>query len=185
MLNRIGTQEIETTRLLLRRMKTSDSEDMLNNWASDPCVSKFYSWEPHEDLFETEQMIKTWVAQYTDPLCFHWIVIDKETQKAIGTFYVDRIDEENCTGVINCTLAQQFWGKGLATEIMRSVISYCFEKLNFKKISAHHHENNIGSGKALIKAGLHFTDRSYHTYEDSPGINGNYLHYIIENNNAK
>jgi ribosomal-protein-alanine N-acetyltransferase len=185
MLNKIGTQEIETKRLLLRRMKISDSEDMYNNWASDPCVSKFYSWEPHKNIFETKQIIKKWVAQYDDPLCFHWIVIDKETQKAIGTFYISLIDEENCTGTINCILAQQVWGKGLATEITQSVISYCFKKVNFKKIFAHHHENNIGSGKALVKAGLHFTDKSYHTYEDNPSINGNYLHYVIENSNEK
>ena len=181
MLNKVGTQEIETKRLILRRMKISDSEDMFNNWASDPCVSEFYSWKPHKNILETEQIIKTWVAQYKDPLCFHWIIIDKETQKAIGTFYINHIDENNCTGTINCILARQVWGKGLATEITQSVISYCFEKINFKKIFSHHHENNIGSGKALVKAGFHFTDKRYHEYEDNWGINGNYLHYVIEN----
>ena len=113
MLNKIGTQEIETERLLLRRMNISDSEDMFNNWASDPCVSKFYSWEPHKNIYETEDIIKTWVAQYNDPLYFHWIVTDKGTNEAIGTFYINHIDEENCTGTINCILAKQVWGKGL------------------------------------------------------------------------
>jgi len=63
MLNKIETQEIKTKRLLLRRMEILDSEDMYNNWASGPCVSKFYSWEPHMSIFETEQIIKTWVSQ--------------------------------------------------------------------------------------------------------------------------
>lgn len=183
--NKIGTQEIETKRLILRRMKISDAEDMFNNWSSDPCVSKFYSWEPHKNICETVQIIKTWIAQYNDPLYFHWIIVDKATQKAIGTFYINNIDEENCTGTINCILSRKVWGKGLATEITQSVIAYCFEKVNFKIIISHHHENNIGSGKALVKAGLHFTDKRYHTYEESPSINGNYLHYAIENNNAK
>jgi len=182
MLNKIGTQEIETKRTLLRRMKISDSADMFNNWACDPCVSKFYSWEPHKNISETKQLIKTWVAQYDNPLCFHWIIIDKEAQKAIGAFYINHIDEENCTGIVNCILAQNVWKKGLATEITQAVISYSFEKVNFKKIISHHHENNVGSGKALAKSGLHFTEKRYHTYEDSPGINGNYLHYVIENN---
>lgn len=185
MLNKIGTQEIETKRLLLRRLKISDAEDMFHYWATDPCVSKYYTWEPHKDISETEQAIKTWVAQYDDPLCFHWIIIDKETQKAMGTFFINRIDEETCTGTINCILAQPVWGKGFATEITQAVVSYCFEKVNFQKIFAHHHENNIGSGKALMKAGLHYTHTSYHTYEDCPSIDGNYLHYAIENDNAK
>jgi RimJ/RimL family protein N-acetyltransferase len=183
--NKIGTQEIETKRLILRRMKISDAEDMFNNWSSDPCVSKFYSWQPHMNICETVQIIKTWIAQYNDPLYFHWIIVDKATQKAIGTFYINNIDEENCTGTINCILSRQVWGKGLATEITQSVIAYCFEKVNFKIIISHHHENNIGSGKALVKAGLHFTDKRYHTYEESPSINGNYLHYAIENKKAR
>lgn len=180
MLNKIGTQEIETERLLLRRMKTSDAEDMFHNWVTDPCVSKFFTWEPHKNISETEQIIKVWAAQYDDPLCFHWIIILKETQKAIGAFFINHIDEENRAGTINCILSQQVWGKGLATEITQSVVSFCFERVNFRVIKAHHHENNIGSGKALVKAGLHFTEKSYHTYEDCPRINGNYLHYIME-----
>lgn len=185
MLNKVGTQEIETKRLLLRRMKATDSEDMFNHWACDPCVSKFYSWEPHKHISETEQMIKTWMAQYDDSLYFHWIIIDKETQKAIGTFYINHIDEENRTGTINCILAQRVWGKGLATEITQSVITYGFKTVNFKKLYSHHHEDNIGSGKALVKSGFHFTGKRHHTYEDSQSINGNYLHYVIENSNAK
>lgn len=161
-------------------MKISDAGDMFTNWASNPCVSKFYSWKPHKNIFETEMLIQKWAAEYDDPLYFHWIIIDKETQKAIGTYYINNIDEENCTGVLNCILSQQVWGKGLATEITQAVIFYCFEKVNFKKMFSHHHEDNIGSGRALLKAGFHFIDKSYHTYEESPDINGIYLHYVME-----
>lgn len=99
--------------------------------------------------------------------------------KAIGTYYVNHIDVINCSGTLNCILAQHFWEKGLATEITKSVVSYYFEKGNFKKLFSHLNKDNIGSGKALVKAGIHFTDKRYHTYEDSPSMNGNYLHYII------
>ena len=34
-----GTQELETGRLLLRRLSIDDSEMMYNNWASDPQVA--------------------------------------------------------------------------------------------------------------------------------------------------
>ena len=33
-----GTQELETGRLLLRRLTMDDSEMMFNNWASDPDI---------------------------------------------------------------------------------------------------------------------------------------------------
>lgn len=36
-----GTQRIETDRLILRRFRVADAENMYNNWANDPIVSKF------------------------------------------------------------------------------------------------------------------------------------------------
>ena len=44
-------------------MKMSGSEDMYNNWACDPCVSRLY-----KNLFETEQMINTWIVLYDAPM---------------------------------------------------------------------------------------------------------------------
>jgi hypothetical protein len=49
-----------------------------------------------------------------------------------------------------------------------------------KITDAEDNENNIGSGKALAKAGFYFTGKKYYTYEDNPIINGDYLYYVIE-----
>lgn len=43
-----GTQEIETERLVLRRLTPEDAEMMYQNWANDPQVTKFLRWEPHK-----------------------------------------------------------------------------------------------------------------------------------------
>lgn len=40
----IGTKELETERLQLRRFKRSDAEAMFKNWASDPVVSECLTW---------------------------------------------------------------------------------------------------------------------------------------------
>lgn len=42
-----GTQEIETPRLLLRRLLPSDAPMMYANWASDPEVTRWLRWTPH------------------------------------------------------------------------------------------------------------------------------------------
>ena len=40
-MNKAGTQRIETQRLILRRFKIDDAEDMYDNWASDPEVTRY------------------------------------------------------------------------------------------------------------------------------------------------
>ena len=182
MINEIGTQTIETDRLILRRMTEVDAPDMYNYWASDPLVPRFFTWDIHESIDVTKALIKNWVAQYDDPLCIHWIVYCKECGHTIGTVYIDDIDKENASGVISCILSREWWGKGLAAEITKAVVNFAFEKVGFAKVFAHHHENNTASGKALIKAGFRFVDKSYHSYEKE-SISGNYLHYAIENLN--
>ena len=41
MMNKAGTQKIETQRLILRQFEIEDAEDMYHNWASDPEVTRF------------------------------------------------------------------------------------------------------------------------------------------------
>lgn len=39
-----GTQEIETERLILRRLTPEDAGMMYTNWANDPQVTKYLRW---------------------------------------------------------------------------------------------------------------------------------------------
>lgn len=42
-----GTQELETERLVLRRLSIDDSEMMYNNWACDRQVTQYLRWNAH------------------------------------------------------------------------------------------------------------------------------------------
>ena len=44
-MNHCGTQRLETKRLVLRRLTESDAEAMFGNWASDPEVTRFLTWQ--------------------------------------------------------------------------------------------------------------------------------------------
>ena len=52
-----GTQEIETPRLLLRRLMPSDAPMMYTNWANDPEVTRWLRWTPHKDVAETQELL--------------------------------------------------------------------------------------------------------------------------------
>ena len=49
-MNHIGTQTIETERLILRRLRPEDAQAMFDNWASDDEVTKFMMWPTYLTL---------------------------------------------------------------------------------------------------------------------------------------
>lgn len=49
---------------------------------------------------------------------------------------------------------KDFWGKGLATEAVKLIVNFGFEKLDLNKIVAGAFEQNLGSIKVLSKAGF-------------------------------
>ena len=59
-----GTQEIETPRLLLRRLMPSDAPMMYANWANDPEVTRWLRWTPHKDVAETQELLSAWALLY-------------------------------------------------------------------------------------------------------------------------
>ena len=59
-----GTQEIETPRLILRRLLPEDADRMYVNWANDPDVTRFLRWEPHKNAAETRQLLEAWATLY-------------------------------------------------------------------------------------------------------------------------
>jgi ribosomal-protein-alanine N-acetyltransferase len=54
-------------------------------------------------------------------------------------------------------LRPQYWGQELAQEAARAVVSYAFEKIGAKALSAGHHPKNLASKKVLEKLGFKYT----------------------------
>lgn len=50
----IGTQILQTERLILRRFVESDAEAMFQNWASSAENLTYVTWDPHPDVEITE-----------------------------------------------------------------------------------------------------------------------------------
>lgn len=73
MLSHKGTQPLETPRLILRKACREDAEPMFRNWASDPEVTKYLTWQPHEKIEVTQTLLEGWVAEYERNDYYHWI----------------------------------------------------------------------------------------------------------------
>lgn len=61
-----GTVALETERLTLRRFAVDDAEAVFRNWASDPEVTKFLMWPPHESVDVSRAWCEDNVASYAN-----------------------------------------------------------------------------------------------------------------------
>ena len=74
MLTHVGTQSIETERLMLRRFKAEDVQQMFDNWAKDPENVKYLSWQAHKDIGETNKVISDWIEEYKNNNSYRWCI---------------------------------------------------------------------------------------------------------------
>ena len=83
-----GTQEIETERLVLRRLTPEDAGMMYQNWANDPQVTKFLRWEPHKNADETRELLTAWALLYPNGDYYQWGIVEKATGQVFGSISV-------------------------------------------------------------------------------------------------
>ncbi len=80
------------------------------------------------------------------------IDFNEELIGCIGAFQQDDIYSKNAE--IGYWLAKPFWGKGYISTAIKKFVPMVFENMDIVRIYAEPFENNLGSKKALDKAGF-------------------------------
>lgn len=175
----IGTQTIETDRLLLRKYKITDADDIYSNWVRDLEVSRFWAWKPHENIEETKSLLLEWIENYNKTDNYHWVIVIKELSEAIGYIYLNDINDEEKSASIHYLISRRFWNQGIVTEACRAVLDFSFNKIGITRIHTHHHIDNPTSGKVMKKAGMHYIETKYKEIPNCAQISGDYCFYEI------
>ncbi|MGR3763084.1 GNAT family N-acetyltransferase [Rossellomorea sp. NS-SX7] len=149
-----GTPEIETERLLLRKLRLPDAQSSFDHWLSDERVSDHKISPAHKTLTQTVERIEGIVNQYGDKEFVYWGIELKSSGELIGE--IDLYDFERSTG--NCkvgyALGYDWWNRGYGTEALKAVVEFGLRHMNIHKISAAHNTDNPASGKIMLKAGM-------------------------------
>ena len=153
-MNHIGTQPIETGRLILRRYTAQDAPAMYRNWASDPEVTRFLTWPTHASEEVTRGLIENyWIPRYDNPDYYHWGLTLKETGELIGDIAAVRVTEPIAEAELGWCMGRAWWGRGYMPEAARAVVEYLF-RAGFNRVMAAHDVNNPKSGRVMQKIGM-------------------------------
>lgn len=152
-MKKLGTQTIETKRLILRRFQSKDAEQVYANFGTDGECNKYLGWSLHKSVNETSDILKKWIMDY-DNGSYNWAVELKKTSEIIGNIQVVNKHEKHQNCEVGYCYGSKWWHNGYATEALRAVIKYLINECEFILVEASHISGNPTSGKVMQKAGM-------------------------------
>lgn len=154
MLTNIGTMKIETERLILRRFRYTDDDDMLKYWISDPKIQSLYSEPVYRTKQEVKELLDKYIHSYEKNDFYRWAITLKKTDECIGQIAYFLVDSNNHFAEIEYCIGSLFQRKGFATEATKAVIQYGFDKIHLHKVQICHKSINLPSRKVIEKCGF-------------------------------
>lgn len=166
----LGTQTIETPRLILRRFTLDDAEAMFRNWAGDPDVTQYLMWSPHPDIDESRRILSEWDAEYGKDDYYLWAIVPKDFGEPIGGISVVEQDDHIRMVHIGYCIGQAWWHQGYTSEALAALIQFFFKQVGVNRIESRHDPRNPNSGKVMLKCGLRYEGTHYQADWNNQGI---------------
>ena len=172
MLTHKGTVTLTTDRLVLRRFEIDDAQAMYDNWTTDEKVTKFMTWDIHESVEKTRELLTQWVSQYENLEYYKWVIeYIPENNIIIGDINLHAVSNQSWRADLGYNIGSKWWNKGIMTEAAYAVVEYAFNEIGMNKICAAHDTENIGSGRVMQKIGMVLEG---HFYKDSRRKDGSW-----------
>jgi len=169
-MNHLGTKELHTNRLLLRRFDKNDAEAMFNNWASDSEVTKYLTWPTHSNAEISAKVLESWIPEYANPGYYQWAIVPKELNEPIGSIAVVKMDDDIGMVQIGYCIGRKWWRRGYTSEALAEVIRFFFEEVGANRIEARHDPRNPNSGKVMLKCGMKYEGTMRKSDKNNQGI---------------
>tara|TARA_X000000950_G_C13734416_1_gene585699 strand:+ start:196 stop:735 length:540 start_codon:yes stop_codon:yes gene_type:complete len=134
--------------IVLQPLKLSMVSNEYVAWMNNYDVVKFTN---QKNLKHTLRSVKLYVKdrlESNNELLFGFF----NDKLHIGNIKIGPINFYNRNTQISYIVGNKnFWGKGIATDVICNIVDYCFRNLCLLKVSALTYSNNIASQKVLMK----------------------------------
>ena len=145
-----GTAELPTERLLLRRYRPEDAEDLYEYFGKDPAMFQYSGWNPYATPEMARETVERFIVSYRDGLFYGW-AIEYEDVLA-GT--IGAYDHKDDRIEVGLSVKRDCQRRGYATEALKAVLRYLTEHEKISCVTAWCAPENTGSKKAMEKAGM-------------------------------
>ena len=136
--------KLTTTRLLLRQLRLSDTNEIFL-LRGDDCVNAFIDRQKATSIDDATAFINKIIAIQNNSEGLMWAITLKNDPKLIGTIGIWKIVKEKAEAEIGYELLPQYQGNGIMLEAVKTAIKFGFETLKLKKIVAESRVDNLRS----------------------------------------
>ena len=143
---------LKTKRLTLRQLESTDAVDMLA-FSGDPMVQRF-NGPVYETTAEVQKLIDWYHGEYAQQDGISWAVTFTGENKVIGMFGLHHWSRRHRRAEAGYDLARAYWGQGIASEALRTVLAFGFEQMNLHRIYANTIADNHESVRLLERLGF-------------------------------
>ena len=149
-----GTVELWTERLILRRYRPEDADDLYHYLGTDPEMYKYSGWNPYATLEMAQKTVQRFIDSYDGEHAYSWVMdIDDVIVGTIGAY-----DLKDNHIEVGFSVVPGWQGRGLATTALKKILEYLTRNEGIPCVTAWCAAENIGSQRVLEKAGMKLVD---------------------------
>ena len=178
--------ELHTERTRLSLIQLSDV-DAIHALHSLPETDEFNALGIPRNIEETKAVIEPWIAAHELESIqnYTFAIKTREGNKFLGLFGLKLGNAKYKRGEVWFKLHKDHWKKGLATEVLSTVLDFGFESLRLHRIQAGCAVDNLGSIRVLEKAGMTREGRGRQVLPLKSGWSDNFEYSILETDKRK
>lgn len=147
----VAPEVIATRRLVLRRPRLSDADDIFDNYAADPEITRYVTWRPYKDRSEVAPFLRSRLARWDSGEEFSWAITRPEADRVIGMIAC-RVREQAAD--IGYVLSRDLWGLGYTTEAASAIVDWASNLDFVYRVWAVCDVENKASARVLEKVGM-------------------------------
>ena len=157
-------EELETERLILRKITDDDALMLYDNIYNNYEWYKFYYQLPFNSFEEYQKLVEKYKDWYDKGNHFRWGIVLKETKEMIGLVQLRSRDNLNNSCKIGYIISYKFTGNGYAKEAVEKILDFGINKLGYHRIEADVVSENKDSVKLAKSVGMTFESVKKESY---------------------
>jgi len=142
---------VNTERLVVRRLRYEDADEIFYTYASKPEATRYVAWPAHRSIADTRAFLNHTVPAWNKGLEYSFSIRLRAYNRFIGTFGLVHDAGKIQFGY---ALGPLYWGNGYATEVCRAMMSMVKSIPGIYRVGTLVDTENVASCKVLFKAGL-------------------------------
>ena len=157
-----GPPSLKTPRLLLRAVRPRD-DVALFDYARDPEVARYTTWEAHSSLADAQQFLAHVLDNYRVGKIGYWAIEHQSEKKLIGAIGLHGdivpgqvVEFLDARAELAYVLARPYWNQDLMTEAALAVLEFGFSQWKLNRIEARCLVENAASARVMEKLGMKY-----------------------------